>query len=199
MKLKKALGKIGTVLSYALVILEIVLILFVIVSKAGGQLPTVFGYQMFQVVTPSMEPEIMVGDIIISKAYNKEDLEVGDVITYIGREGDLSGKRITHKVIEVNGDKIVTQGVAAGTSPDPAITKDDVIGVMTYKTVVLDKVYKVISSTPGFILLLVLPLVIMIIYEFRDLVRQIRKEAGSVDEEAEDKSKTEEAGNGEKN
>ncbi len=182
MKFKNALNRIGEVLSAALVVLEIALILFVLISKISGDMPALFGYRMFQIISPSMEPELMVGDIIISKEYNGEQLEPGDVITYIGREGDFAGKNITHKVIWVEDNEIVTQGIA-NPSPDPKITKSDVIGVMTYKTIILDKIYKVISSTAGFILLLVVPLVVMIINEFKDLIKQIREEAESTDDE----------------
>ncbi len=182
MKIKKAFGVLLSALSFALVALEIILILFVVVSKIGGQTPSVFGYQAFQIISPSMEPEIMVGDMIISRVYHGGELAAGDVVTYIGREGDLRAKRVTHKVIAVEGDKVITQGVA-NPGPDPQITKNDIIGVMVYKTVILDNIYRVISSTAGFILLLVLPLVAMILGEVRDLVKLIRKEAQSTDEE----------------
>ncbi len=184
MKLKNTLKAVGSVLAGALVVVEIILIALVLVSRVSGQTPAVFGYQLFQIITPSMEPEIMVDDIIISKAYTGGEVQVGDVVTYIGREGEYRGKRITHEVIAADGNTLITKGVA-NPSADPAIQTSDIIGVMVYKTVILGKIYKVISSTAGFIFLLVLPLVIMIISECRDLIRQIRKEAQSGDEDNE--------------
>ncbi len=173
MKFKKILNKIGSLLFYALLAMEIVLMIFFMVKRLTGQRPTMFGYQMFQVITSSMEPDLQAGDIIISKVYQGEELQIGDIITYIGREGDAYGKLITHKVTWVNGDEIITQG-SANASTDPVIAKSDVIGVMIYKTVVFQKLYTVIGSATGCIFLLVLPLFILLIMECKDIIKQIR-------------------------
>lgn len=185
MKTKEILGKVGSVLSTALIVLEIALILFVVASKMAGGTPALFGYHMYVVVTPSMEPEICVGDVLISKKYNGGELREGDVITYRGRQGDLAGKMITHEIIAIqgegDGERIIAKGIA-NPDPDPAITRNDVASVMVYKTVVIGFIYSIISSTWGFWLLVVAPLVILIASEIVTLVREIKKEGEKTDE-----------------
>ena len=82
---------------------------------------------------------------------------------------------------------VVTQGVA-NPEPDPAIHASDVMAVMQYKTHVIDKVYGVISTTPGFICLVLVPMMAMIVFEIVDLAKEIHKakeeEGGKENDEA---------------
>ena len=189
MKAKEILGKIGSALSTALIVLEIILILFVVASKMTGGTPALFGYHMYVVVTPSMEPEIKVGDVLISKKYNGGEICEGDVITYLGREGDLAGTMITHEVIAIqgegDGERIIAKGIA-NADPDPAISRKDIVSVMMYKTVVVGFIYSIISSMWGFWLLVVAPLVAMIVAEIVTLAREIKKEGEKSDENEQD-------------
>lgn len=180
--MKKRIKKIGSVLSTLLIVAELVIIAGIVICRIGGNTPSVFGYRMYVIVSPSMEPEISVGDMIISKEYEGQALSVGDVVTYLGREGEMAGKVITHKIVAIEGETIITQGVA-NREADPAITGDDVLAVMTYKTVVLSAVYRVISTGAGFIILIMLPLIVMIITEIVALMIQIKREGGEDDRE----------------
>ena len=100
---------------------------------------------------------------------------------------EMADKVITHKLVAIDGEKIITRGVANSVA-DPAITRDDVLAVMSYKTVVLSTVYRVISTDAGFIVLILLPLIVMIISEIVTLMIQIKKEGGEVDRELEKES-----------
>jgi len=176
----KILKKIGGVLSGALIAIELVAVIFIVFMRIGGDVPTIFGHNLYVIVSPSMEPEICVGDIIISKEYKGEMLEKDQVITYRGREGDLAGKIITHKVVNVSqdGETIVTRGVANG-SDDPAIGKSDVMSVMVYKTFLIGKIYSVISTVWGFILLVLTPMLALIVSEVVNLLKDIKAEKES--------------------
>ena len=185
--MKKPFKKVGDVIGTLLIALELVIIVSIVICKIGGNTPSVFGYRMYVIVSPSMEPEIKVGDMIIAEEYEGQALSVGDVVTYLGREGEMADKVITHKIVAIDGEKIITRGVANSVA-DPAITRDDVLAVMSYKTVVLSTVYRVISTDAGFIVLILLPLIVMIISEIVTLVIQIKKEGGEVDRELEKES-----------
>ena len=179
--IKSKLKTLGSVLITLLVILELLVIVFIVFSKISGNVPSAFGYQLYVVVSPSMEPQIEVGDVILSKEYDGEALKVGDVVTYLGKTGDMSGKMITHEIVRIDGDEIVTKGTANQTE-DPPISKSDVYSVMLYNTVVISALYGVMTSTAGFICLVVLPLVLMIISEIVGLAIQINKEGANHDE-----------------
>ena len=187
-KTKKVFGAIGRVFSIALIVLEVIIIIFLVISKAQGTPPTLFGHQMYFIRTGSMSPYLEPGDVIISKKYDGGELiagKDGDVVTFYGNmNGNV--ELITHRVIEVDGDTVITQGDFNNIADNP-ITKDDIEAVMVHKAVVIDKVYKVISTTWGFWLLIFAPIAILIVSEIVSLAKELKKEKDEVAEENENK------------
>ena len=183
--MKNILKTICNLFTGLLVVLEVVFIVFLVIMKSSGGVPSIFGYNMYVIVSPSMEPEICIGDVIISREYEGEMLEIGDVVTYLGKEGDLEGKIVTHKIIYVSedGQTIQTQGVA-NDLPDPMITASDVRSVLEYKTVIIGPMYSIITSTWGFILLILTPMALMIVGEIIHLAK-VMKEEGEENENVE--------------
>ena len=185
---KNTFSIIGRVLSAALIVFEVIIIIFLVVSKVQGTPPTLFGHQMYFIRTGSMSPYLEPGDVIISKKYDGGELiagKDGDVVTYYG---DMNGtvELITHRVIEVDGDKVVTQGDFNNVADLP-ITKDDIEAVMVHKTVVIDKIYKIISTTWGFWLFIFTPIASLIVAEIVSLVKELKKEKEVADENEEGK------------
>ena len=176
-------------LGIALIVLEVVIIIFLVVSRAQGTPPTLFGYQMYFIRTGSMSPYLEPGDVIISKKYDGGELKAGrddgDVVTYWGEalnENDL----ITHRVIDVYEDTVITQG-DDNNLKDPPITKDEIEAVMVYKTVIIDKIYKVILTGWGFWLFVFAPIAALIVSEIVSLVKELKKEKEVADEDEERK------------
>ena len=87
-----------------------------------------FGYTIFEVASWSMVPTINVGDIVVVKL--TKDIKKDDIITY--KENNYF---ITHRVIKIDGDKIVAKG-DYNDSIDKDVNLCDVLG-------------KVIKVVPG--------------------------------------------------
>ena len=183
---KKAFKGIGRALSIVLIVFEVLIIVFLVVSKVQGNPPTLLGHQMYFIRTGSMSPYLEPGDVIISKKYDGGELVAGndgDVVTYYGNvNGNV--EMITHRVIEIDGEKIVTKGDFNNTVDSP-ITKNDIEAVMVYKTVVIDKIYMIISSTWGFWLLIFTPIALLIVSEIVSLVKELKREKEEADENEE--------------
>lgn len=179
-QIKQIGKKIANVLSIAIVVVEVIVIAMLILTKINGDVPSIFGYSFYVIVSPSMSPELEVGDMIISKQFDGGDLEVGEVVEYLGKSGDMAGKVITHKIVKITGEGadrvIVTKGTANNTEDAP-ISPADIIAVMKYKTFLIDKIYSVLCTTAGFICLVLLPMVAMIVSEVVRLGRELLKEA----------------------
>ena len=84
------------------------------------------------VTTGSMEPSIMVGDLIYVKGVPADELQVGDIITFTPPSDYVRGARVTHRIAEISYTKddiyFRTQG-DANPSIDPwTITSGDIIG-----------------------------------------------------------------------
>ena len=69
----------------------------------GKQQVMVLGWGVSHILTGSMEPTIPVGSLIL--IHNQKEYEVGDIVTYEG-----NSRPVTHRIIAINGDMIVTQG-----------------------------------------------------------------------------------------
>ena len=87
----------------------------------GAHHPKTFGYGFGVVLTGSMEPNVPAGSFAI--IHEQDNYEVGDVITY----NHYTGRSVTHRIIEIDGDTIKTQGDANRVS-DPTFSSKDIIG-----------------------------------------------------------------------
>ena len=130
-KIKNILKKCATV--FLVLLVSLCIYTFVVTDILKKDYVNVFGYTYFVVASGSMSGTIEVDDIIFVKITDK--VKTGDIITYKNDEGDI----ITHRLVDINGDRYIAKGDVNNVSDD-AITKDAIIG----------KVDKIIS--PSFIL-----------------------------------------------
>ncbi len=97
-----------------------------------SKIPSVFGYSMLIVASPSMTGAIEAGDAIIIK--NSDSYAVGDVITYFPADDSFS---VTHRIVRMEDDKFYTKGDAnQSEDPDPVLI-EQIAGKVAVK---LDKV-----------------------------------------------------------
>jgi len=136
--MKKA-GKITAVILMGLVILFNILTAVINVAGKSAEyrwLPFAF----LTVETGSMEPELSVGDLVITKDVPYEEIQVGDTITF--RQVDSF---ITHKVIRKEGSRLVTKGTANNVE-DKSIGPDDYYGKVVASIPMLGKVLVLFGS-----------------------------------------------------
>ncbi|MBE6692457.1 MAG: signal peptidase I [Ruminococcaceae bacterium] len=171
----KMISKILKVSSYCLFGLIICLSLFVLTMRFLGEAPSIFGYSFYYVLTESMEPEIMAGDIILCESVDTEELKIGDVITYAGQTGELNGKIITHKIVDIDDGMFTTQGVANNIS-DPPITSSQILSKYVLTIPLAGKLFSLINSKYGFILIIIIPLGVLIVNEISIIVKTIKED-----------------------
>ena len=113
----------GKIAYAVLILLLVVLVLYLLIARLSGKIPSLFGYSVVRIVTPSMEPKIPVGSFVLIRRIAPEDVSPGDVITFFTDDPDplVAGKTITHRVLSVSveGGKYVfkTQGDNQTTNP----------------------------------------------------------------------------------
>ena len=171
----KLISKILKVASYCLFALIICISLFVLTMRFLGESPNIFGYSFYYVLTESMVPEIMPGEIILGKVADPEELQVGDIITYMGETGTFKDKIITHKIIEIDGEAITTQGVA-NDIPDPPINPSQVLSRYVATVPFAGKLFSIINSKFGFIFLIATPLGLLIVNEISIIVKAFKED-----------------------
>ncbi len=103
-------------------------------SLVGNQMPMPFGYGASVVLSGSMEPEFSKGDLII----------VGEADSY--QERDIvvfqdGASLVVHRIIEIDGEKIITQG-DANNVPDEPIESSAIKGKVLFH---IDKLGTIVS------------------------------------------------------
>lgn len=125
--MKKAKIIFNTILTFLLIVFIAIIFLFLISKYIfKDEVPNVFGYSISRVVSGSMHPTIEIGDMIIIKKI--DNYKIGDIVTYTEDNGTL----ITHRIIKVNENTVVTKGDYNNTE-DPEISKTKIQGKVVFK------------------------------------------------------------------
>lgn len=182
-KLKKI--KENKIVSAILYVFNIIATLFIVailcvifVQRFSNNTFTLGGYSIFTVISNSMAPEYEVGDMLLAKETDAEEINVGDNVVYMGNAEGLNGKIVTHEVISkrIEGDKVyfVTKGIA-NSLEDPEITEDQVYGKVKHKFVVLSILGSIVNNNYGFYFIIFVPFVIFLFFEILDIKKEVEK------------------------
>lgn len=149
--------KIFNILGTVVLVLLVCIVILMFNARISGEAPSVFGYQVYRVSSGSMEPELMIGDVILVKAVEPSEIEIGDTITYYGTSGDFRDKYITHKVVDISGGYggmeyvFTTKGILPGAVEDPLVSQSQVAGVLVRKIPFINSLYTFFLSDYGLI------------------------------------------------
>lgn len=188
--MKKIFSTIFNAFKNILVVLMIFITLSLLVMKIMGDTPSILGYNLYYIATPSMEPDLKVGDIILSKEVKDvNELKIHDIITYQGEKGSYANKLITHEIIDILEDEdgsliFITKGTN-NSDKDPAVEARQIRTVMICEIPLLGDFMKLINHPAGFLILIVLPLGVCLIGEIKNLVKVCK---GEMEEEENEES-----------
>lgn len=165
-KENKVLNTIWNILYTLLFIIVVFLLIIVVMQRVTNNDITIGGIRMFSVETGSMVPVYNIGDVLIAKEIEPDEIEVGDDIVYKGEEKTYNDKVITHRVksIEKQDDgnyKIITQGVANDLE-DPEINQTQVYGKVIYKVRTLGFLTRLTRNVYTFYFIIFIPIAMII-------------------------------------
>ena len=135
------LQKIWDTVSTVLVALVVVLAVFLMGSR-------LMGYQVFNVVSGSMEPAYSVGDLLYVKEVDPDGIQTGEVITFVLNEDLVVA---THRVVDADYEnrRFYTKGDANDTPDAAPVHFNNVIGVPVFSIPLLGYVSNYIQNPPG--------------------------------------------------
>ncbi len=182
---KNYIHKVLKLLSYAIIVVLIFLGIFFayyfVSLKMYEKNPTVnlprFG--LYTIISPSMEPKIKVYDVVVDmNVFNQEDIKKGDVITFISNSSVSKGLTVTHRVIDIitneNGTiSYITKGDNNQKTDQSPVNYNDVLGKVLFKIPQLGRVQFLIADKFGWILVILLPALGVIIYDFIKLFKTL--------------------------
>lgn len=114
-------------------------------------LPRVFGFQIYDVVSGSMEPEIPVGSVLYVKATDPTLIQENEVIAYQAVDAVVA-HRVVHNRTSLG--EFVTKGDANNVEDREPIPYDQVVGRVELHLPVLGMGMSLLASTVGKIYLL---------------------------------------------
>ena len=172
--------KIFRALSYVFLVFLFLVAIFLIfyittsaIAKKNGTKPPI---SMYTIVSPSMEPTIMVYDVIVNVNPKSDDeLPEGTIITFYSDAIDTGGYTVTHRIYkkyfynnvvyyETKGDNNSAQDVGR-------ITFGNIVGKYLFKIPGLGKLQFFVTSKVGWILIVLIPAVIIIISDILKLIK----------------------------
>lgn len=154
---------------------------FSVTMLAAMTLPNLLGYRSTTVLTGSMEPTLMTGDMAIGKWIRADQARPGDIVTF--KSDERGGKLVTHRVRSaqvVNGKvNVVTKGDANDTVERWSVPANGRVSRVAVDIPKAGYVANWVSGPKGKLMFVVIPALLLCIYE---LVRIWRPERSSEDE-----------------
>lgn len=173
----KALKRVGgiliSVVLWAVILLAALFAFTTLATKDTNHVASLAGYTPLSVVSDSMSPTFDAGDLIIIRKCDPATLQEGDIVTFhtiINNEFSLN----THRIAEIQEDggarSYVTKGDNNAIADVHMITDGDIVGRFVTRLPKFGKVVDFLSSSMGFLLVIVLPLLIFFVYQVYHLV-----------------------------
>lgn len=188
-KSKSAAGKIFGIISKAIFFLLIVLIAilaaFLVQGKISGGTPTVAGYQLYGVLSGSMngkeKTSFDTGSLVLVKYIPVEKIKAGDIITFRGIGAD--SPMTTHRVVKVNRDTkergeltFTTKGDANEVADPNPVLASRVVGVVRAHIPYAGYLTGFAETKTGLVMLVFIPGAVVIIYELINIFKTLKNE-----------------------
>lgn len=174
----KAMKRAGTivisVILWAIILLAALYAFTTMATKDDQNVASILGYTPLVVETDSMKPTFESGDLIFIKKCDTSKLNEGDIITFhtiIDNQYALNTHRI-QKIDEANGVRSYTTigDNNNGIADQHVISDGDIVGKYIGHVSDLGKVMNFLSSSMGFLIVIVLPMLLFFIYQVYNLI-----------------------------
>ena len=185
-KVKKALHFVTTVLMYSVCLIMILVFLAFVVNFIDKQYNLKSGknkkdlFSAYTIVSPSMVPSINVLDVVVTMRVNSpEDLKKGDIVTFNSTDYRYSGVRVTHRIYDIektsNGEYLFTTKGDNNNTPDSSrISFNEIYGRVLFRIPKIGYIQYYLSSILGWVAIIIVPAVMIIIYDIYKLVKTLR-------------------------
>ena len=197
----KALKIIKNIFVWIVVLVAVGMMIFTLISvRTFDQTDrNLFGYKFFVVTSDSMKKtDFDAGDIVVSKNVDPKTLKEGDIITFISQGTENFGEVVTHKIRRLTTDAngrpgFVTYGTTTDSDDDTVVTYEYVVGKYIFSVPDVGTFFLYLKTTPGYICCILIPFLLLILYQGLNTVRLFRKyRRAQMDELEAEKAKIEE-------
>ena len=181
--MSKVWNVIKTVFVWIVVVAAVAMMIFTIVSVTTfDQIDrNLLGFRAMIVKTDSMSAtDFSAGDLIFSKEVDPTTLKPGDIITFQSLNEENYGEVVTHKIREITRNEegrpaFVTYGTTTDTNDQSLVTFDFVLGKYVGKVPYAGTFFNFLKTTPGYIVCILLPFLILILMQGVNCVKIFRQ------------------------
>ena len=170
---KKAAGIVLSVVMWIIILVAALYAFTTLATREDGSVSNIAGFTPLTVQSDSMSPTFNSGDLIVIKKCDTSKLEVGDIVTFhtiIDNEYALNTHRI-ESIDELNGMRsFTTKGDNNDVADTHVISDGDIVGKYEFALPGLGKVMDFLSSSTGFLVVIVLPMLLFFIYQVYHLI-----------------------------
>lgn len=162
------LKKIWNITSTAIVIIVVLCAVFLMGSR-------LLGYKCYTVISGSMQPKYMVGDLIYVKSVDPNTVKVGDDITFVLNEDLVVA---THRVVRVDAEnqRFYTKGIANDVEDSEPVHFNNLIGVPQFSIAKLGYVSNFVQNPPGMYIAIAVGVLLLIAVFVPDMLNKKKRE-----------------------
>lgn len=181
------LQKVKRIIGIVLLASFLISFIYIGIIRMTGNVPSFFGLTLIRVNDDNMEPVIDVGEIVICKNIEPEDVELGDVVAYKATRGSQKGNLVVSQVSKVPYEKdgvyyFTTRGIEREVVDDLEFTEDQLRGKVTRVIPYVGTVYDFFTEWYGIVAFVVLILIIFSSEILGFFAKVSKKEEFDVDE-----------------
>ncbi len=158
-------------LSICCSLLGTLLLIIVILASVPLALPRLAGYQVYHVISGSMEPTIPIGSLVLVKPQEASEVLEGDIIAYSSKTD--AGAIITHRVVEnqVAAGRLVTKGDANEDNDINSVEYEQFLGKITFSIPYLGMILQGAASTSGKVAAVCLIIIAVLLHSIAGLLK----------------------------
>lgn len=135
-------------------------------------------FNAYVVLSGSMLPSIQIKDIVVTKKVAEEELEIGDIITFISPDSRFGGISITHRIVDKYYDESTgsysyrTRGDNNNVADSALVPNNNILGKVILKIPKLGYLQDILSSKGGLIIVVLIPCLVILSYDIMKLLKK---------------------------
>lgn len=167
--------KIFNILLLSMISLFLICLMFYVISSKIAEKKEktpLFGF--YTIISPSMEPNINVYDVVLVKKTNINKLKKGDVITFYSTNNYFGDTPITHRIVNIDDrTSIIVKGDHNEKADNEKVIPKNIIGKVILVIPSLGKLQFFLASKSGFIVAIIIPAIVIITYDVYKIMKMI--------------------------
>ena len=135
-----------------------------------------FGWRVDAVFSGSMEPELKLGSVVVTRPVEAEEIKAGDIITFYS---PLNERLMSHRVVAAehgSGWHFQTKGDANDDADPFVVPAENVVGKVCLHLPYFGYVSQFVKTRLGLLLTICIPGLVVIVMEIRNIWRVLAEE-----------------------